>query len=167
MIRKLEVIALAGLAAFSLAAGADHKHFHGKTTAGVSYASSAIYKARIGETVSVPLAFDVPANADSVRAELHTGEGLLLSGESRRLAAGPAQGTRVTMADATVTVLAEGRHYLGFTVFVTRDGVERFRSYSVALEAGDSRARKAKTEGRIETDASGRAVHVLEADETR
>ncbi len=164
--RAITIICFAtALVLLALPVGADAWRSPGKRGAPVVVATDAIYRAAVGETVDVPLRLALHAPADWLRVEVSASEGLLLEASRIVRRVGATGSGRVELDPVRVTPQAAGRHYLGLTVFTGAEGHQRFASFSIAVESGDVVRAKARGQGRIDVDASGRPVHVLPARE--
>ena len=140
-------------------------HSVGKQGAAVQLMDAPRYEVTVGETVPLDLRFALGADAQNVRVELNADGGLALDQTLLRFEMGAHDKDVVTLPTVNVAVTDEGRSSVNVTVYITRDGAERFKSFSVPFSTPAAKAVD-QSKLTLKSDANGQQLRVMKARET-
>ncbi|MFK8016054.1 MAG: hypothetical protein AB8G17_11515 [Gammaproteobacteria bacterium] len=166
---KSLVITLALFTPVALAAKpsfVDHRYSSiGKRGAPVAMMSAQRHEARVGQKVALDLRFALEQPAQNVRVEVNADAGLELDKALMRYELGARENGVLTMPTIDVAVREAGRSSVNVTVYVTDQGGEKFKSFSVPFSTPEAKSVVGQ-KVRLKTDPSGQSLRVMTARES-
>lgn len=137
----------------------------GKMSAPITISYVVPEKATIRESVSVLVKFQTHSDADDLKLELTTEEGLIFTSGNRNISYG-SQPASSTFSE-TVTVVPDTGGILYINVFVTGtfNGRTMVRTGAVPIKVGSDLRKMLKTPGQVTTDSQGAKEIQMQAEE--
>ena len=139
----------------------------GKMTAPITISYIVPEKAAVRESVSVLVKFQTHSDADDLKLELTTGEGLVFTSGNRNVSYGSQPANSTFSETVTVVPNTDGILYINVFVTGTFDGRTMVRTGAVPIKAGSDVRKMLKTPGQVSTDAQGEKEIQMRAEEEK